>query len=92
MEWIKTILSLTDQQKIFAVAAVSDVGGSAPRETGAKIIVLQMVSFFILLAEESLAQVIEQAKKCILDKKMVFSVIHWSKNRAMLRRSRRYLY
>ena len=41
MSWIKTISELESKGLDFAIATVSDVGGSAPREVGAKIIVLQ---------------------------------------------------
>ena len=64
MEWIKTILSLSEQQQIFAVATVSDVGGSAPREIGAKIVVLPDGEFLHTIGGGELErQVIEQAKK-----------------------------
>ena len=36
MEWINTISNLASTEKVFAVATVN-VGGSAPREIGAKI-------------------------------------------------------
>ena len=70
MEWLKTIDDLLKRGHIFAIATVSDVGGSAPREIGAKIIVLPSGEFHHTIGGGELErQVIEQAQKCILEKK-----------------------
>ena len=70
MEWVKTIDQLAKTEKTFAVATVSDVGGSAPREIGAKIIVLSSGEFFHTIGGGELErQVISQAQKCLQEKK-----------------------
>jgi len=70
MQWIKTVSTLLETEQIFAVATVSDVGGSAPREIGAKIIVLPNGHFHHTIGGGELErQVIEQSKKCIEEKK-----------------------
>jgi xanthine dehydrogenase accessory factor len=70
MEWIKTLHSLAQTESIFAIATISDVGGSAPREVGAKIIVLSTGEFYHTIGGGELErQVIEQSKECIDKKK-----------------------
>lgn len=70
MSWIKTLNDLESSGKSFAIATVSDIGGSAPREIGAKIIVLENGDFFHTIGGGELErQVIEQAKKCLLENK-----------------------
>ena len=70
MSWIKTISELESKGLDFAIATVSDVGGSAPREVGAKIIVLQNGDFFHTIGGGELErQVIEQATKCLSENK-----------------------
>lgn len=70
MHWVKTVEALLLTEQIFAIATVSDVGGSAPREIGAKIIVLSNGEFHHTIGGGELErQVIEQSKKCIQEKK-----------------------
>jgi len=69
MEWIKTLETLSQTQKRFAIATISDAGGSTPRGIGTKIIVLSNGDFFHTIGGGELErQVINQAQECIKTK------------------------
>ena len=70
MKWIEIVQKLHQTQTPFAIATVFDVGGSAPREEGAKIIVESNGVFHETIGGGELEkQVIEQSKKCLHENK-----------------------
>ena len=69
MQWIKIIEQLSHTNEIFAIATVAQVGGSAPREEGTKIIVLANGDFHLTIGGGELEkQVINQSIECIKKK------------------------
>jgi len=70
MNWLRVAQELHQQQIPFAIATVYDVGGSAPREVGAKIIVeLNGTIHETIGGGELEKQVIEQSRKCLKENK-----------------------
>ena len=64
--WISKIEALQNTHRSFAIATVTQVTGSVPRETGAKMVVLEGTEFFGTIGGGHLEQlVLEDARKCI---------------------------